>query len=180
MKGKVVQDSLEEPTEPTEASTESVVTPPTSPPNRPDPTEPVDPPTEPVAETSSRATAASRRISVDLLYLAGPKLSFPPRKNKDQTEKKYKRFVELLSSLNLNIPFTKALSEMPAYNKFLKEILSNKRSLPDWVDECRSLSLMNECSALIQNRLPEKLGDPGHFAITICLRSYRYKALCDL
>ena len=147
MKGKAVQDSPKEPTEPIEASTEPVVIPQIIPPPRPDPT-------EPVAEASSCAAAASRGASLDPLNLAGPKLPFPPRKNKDQTEKKYKRFVELLISLKLNIPFTEALSEMPAYNKFLKEILFNKRSLPDWVNECRSLSLTNECSALIQNRLP--------------------------
>ena len=99
---------------------------------------------------------------------------------KDQTNTKYERFVKVLKSLNLNIPFTEALSEMPAYTKFLKEILSRKRSIPETTDECFTMSLSNQCSALINNTLPEKLSDPGRFAITIGLGNYRYKALCDL
>ena len=95
-------------------------------------------------------------------------LPYPSKKPKDATEGKFKRFVKLLQGLNLSIPFAEALNEMPAYTKFLKEILSRKRSMSELTDEVRSLDL------------PEKLGDPGKFAITIGIGAYRFKALCDL
>ena len=67
---------------------------------------------------------------------------------------------------------------MPAYAKFLKEVLAKKRSIPELFDECNTISLTNECSA-VKNNLLVKLNDLERFAIT-SLGSRRYKALCDL
>ena len=53
-------------------------------------------------------------------------LLFPTKKSKDLTDIKYKKFVKVLQGLNINIPFTDALREMPAYSRYLKEILSKK------------------------------------------------------
>ena len=109
-----------------------------------------------------------------------PPLPFPRKKAKDLTESKYKKFLKVLKGLHINIPFVEAIDEMPAYAKFLKEILAKKRVMPDSVDECYTVALSKESSALINNTLPEKLNDPGRFAITIGLGNYRFKALCDL
>ena len=38
-----------------------------------------------------------------------------PRKKKDDTEAKYEKFIKVLKGLNITIPFSDALSEMPAY-----------------------------------------------------------------
>ena len=84
--------------------------------------------------------------------------------------------MRLLRSLHINIPFTDTLSEMPAYAKFLKEVLAMKRSIPELFDDCNTMSLTNECSAF-KNNLQVKLNDPEKFAITIGLGSRRYKAL---
>jgi len=43
----------------------------------------------------------------------------------------FEKFLEVLRKLYINIPFTEALSQMPSYAKFLKEILSNKRKLEE-------------------------------------------------
>ncbi len=107
------------------------------------------------------------------------KLPFP-KKKKDNTDAKYEKFIEVLKGLNITIPFTDALSEMPAYAKFLKEILAKKRLVPESILECNSLSLSTICSAMHKKNLPEKLCDPGRFAITIGLGNYNYKALVDL
>jgi hypothetical protein len=90
---------------------------------------------------------------------------------------KFKKFVKLLKSLSLYIPFTEALEEMPAYAKFLKEVLAKKRVIPESID---TMALSNESCALINKVQPEKLKDPGRFAITIGLGNHRFKALCDL
>ena len=84
-----------------------------------------------------------------------------PKKKKDPTDSKFKKFLKVLKSLNINIPFTDVINEMPAYTKFLKEIISKKMSIPDLIDECNCLSMSNQCSALIKNKLSEKLSDPG-------------------
>ncbi|KAL2486468.1 Aspartic peptidase domain containing protein [Abeliophyllum distichum] len=66
---------------------------------------------------------------------------------------------------------------MPSYAKFMKEILSNKRKL----EEHKTVMLTEECSAILQNKLPPKLKDPGSFNIPCTIGSlFFYKALCDL
>jgi hypothetical protein len=73
--------------------------------------------------------------------------------------------------------FTDILTQMPSYAKFLKEILSNKRKL----EEHQTVALTTECSAVLQNNLPQKLEDPDCFAIPCLIGNfYINKALCDL
>ena len=74
----------------------------------------------------------------------------------------------MLQKLNVTIPFTEALNEMPSYVKFLKEILSKKRSMAEITEECSHLDIL------------EKRPDPGKFAITIGFGQYKLNALCDL
>ncbi|XP_073120635.1 uncharacterized protein [Henckelia pumila] len=72
---------------------------------------------------------------------------------------------------------SKVLAKMPSYAKFLKEILSNKRKLVDF----ETIKLSEECSAILQNKLPPKLKDPGSFSIPCTIgKSFFSKALCDL
>ncbi|XP_010244115.1 PREDICTED: uncharacterized protein LOC104588021 [Nelumbo nucifera] len=66
---------------------------------------------------------------------------------------------------------------MPHYAKFLKEILANKRKLGD----VATVALNEECSAILLNKLPQKLKDPGSFTIPCTIGSLKInKALCDL
>ena len=66
---------------------------------------------------------------------------------------------------------------MPSYAKFLKEILTNKRK----IDDDDTVALTEECSAIIQNKMPPKLKDPGSFSIPCVIGNYVIdKALCDL
>ncbi|XP_021996223.1 uncharacterized protein LOC110893421 [Helianthus annuus] len=66
---------------------------------------------------------------------------------------------------------------MPKYAKFLKDILSNKQKLEDM-----SCVVMNEsCSAILQNRLPTKMGDPGSFTLPCLIGNMSVShALADL
>ncbi|XP_071925471.1 uncharacterized protein [Coffea arabica] len=67
--------------------------------------------------------------------------------------------------------------EIPSYAKFLKEIMTRKRKLED----CETIALTEECSAIIQNKLPPKLKDPGSFSIPCTIANVDFsKALCDL
>ncbi|XP_016487295.2 uncharacterized protein LOC107807161 [Nicotiana tabacum] len=68
------------------------------------------------------------------------------------------------------------LSQMPAYAKFLKEILSKKRK----VEETSIVKLTEHCSAILQNKLPQKCRNPRNFTIPCSLGSTKFKnSLCD-
>ena len=66
---------------------------------------------------------------------------------------------------------------MPSYAKFLKELLSNKKKLK----EHETVSLTEECSVVIQNKLPAKLKGPESFSIPCLIENVSINhALCDL
>ncbi|XP_070013294.1 uncharacterized protein [Nicotiana sylvestris] len=65
---------------------------------------------------------------------------------------------------------------MPAYAKFLKEILPNKLT----VEETSVVNVTKHCSVILQNKLPKKCGDLGSFTILCSLGSTKFKkSLCD-
>ena len=60
--------------------------------------------------------------------------------------------------------------------KILKEILSKKRKIA----EEGIVNLTATCSAIIQQKLPAKMKDPGRFTIPCSIGKYEFKkALCD-
>ncbi|KAL5565251.1 hypothetical protein UlMin_028415 [Ulmus minor] len=66
---------------------------------------------------------------------------------------------------------------MPKYAKFLREVLSNKRRL----EANEKVMLMEECSAILQRKLPPTLKDPGSFTIPCTIGDFEFdKVLCDL
>ena len=106
-----------------------------------------------------------------------PPVPYPQRLVKAKEEHKYGKFLEMLKKFHINIPFLEAITDMPSYAKFLKDLLSNKGKLL----ENATVSLTEECSAIIQNKLPPKLSDPGSFSIPCSVGDVTIrKALCDL
>ncbi|XP_057803024.1 uncharacterized protein LOC131018317 [Salvia miltiorrhiza] len=66
---------------------------------------------------------------------------------------------------------------MPSYAKFLKEVISNKRKM----GENETVNLTEECSAVLQRKIPTKIKDPGSFTIPCDIGNDRFgKDLCDL
>ncbi|KAL5563684.1 hypothetical protein UlMin_033431 [Ulmus minor] len=106
-----------------------------------------------------------------------PPPPFPQRFQKQQQDKKFQKFLDVLKQLHINIPFVEALEQMPNYVKFMKDMLMKKRRF----GEFETVALTRECSAALQSKLPPKLQDPGSFTIP-CSIGGRYcgKALCDL
>ncbi|XP_070029672.1 uncharacterized protein [Nicotiana sylvestris] len=108
----------------------------------------------------------------DITLRSGKNLEEPyaDTKGKNQEDQ------QILKQIHINIPFTVVLLQMPSYAKILKEILSSKRKL----EEVSVVMLTKKCSAILQNKLPQKLGDPGSFTISCTLGGvYFEKALCD-
>ncbi|GKB97315.1 reverse transcriptase domain-containing protein, partial [Tanacetum coccineum] len=66
---------------------------------------------------------------------------------------------------------------MPNYGKFLKELISNKHK----IEQISAAFLSDESSAMIQNKVLPKLGDPGSFLIPCNFnKTFSYNALADL
>jgi len=119
--------------------------------------------------------AKSERPITPLPYK--PKIHFPQRFAKSKLDELFKKFIEMMNKLYINVPFTEVLTQMLTYAKFLKEILSNKRK----IEEGETVNLTEECSAIIQNKLPPELKDPRSFSIPCVIGSeIAKKAMCDL
>ncbi|KAI3821357.1 hypothetical protein L1987_08923 [Smallanthus sonchifolius] len=105
------------------------------------------------------------------------RVPYPARLTQQKYAKDYGHFLELFKQLKINMPFVEALHHMPKYAKFLMDLLSNKKKL-----ETLSTVTFNErCSAVVQNKLPEKLVDPGVFSIPCLFGSLTlHHALADL
>ena len=83
----------------------------------------------------------------------------------------------MFKKLHINIPFADALDQMPSYVKFMKDILFRKRRL----SEFETVNLIEERSAILQRKFPQKLKDPGSFTIPCKIgNSIFERALCDL
>ena len=58
-----------------------------------------------------------------------PLVPYPQRLVKARKEHKYGKFLKMLKKLHINIPFLEAITDMPSYAKFLKDLISNKGKL---------------------------------------------------
>ncbi|XP_070045462.1 uncharacterized protein [Nicotiana tomentosiformis] len=105
-----------------------------------------------------------------------PALPFPQKLYIEKLDKQFERFLDMLKHVNVNLPFTEVLSQMSAYASFLKEILTKKRK----IEETSVVKLTEHCSAILQNKLPQKCGVPGSFTIPFSSGSLSFdKSLCD-
>ncbi|XP_062113030.1 uncharacterized protein LOC133824172 [Humulus lupulus] len=105
------------------------------------------------------------------------KIPYPQRLRKNNMDKQFTKFLEVFKKLHINIPFAEALEKIPSYVKFMKDILSKKRKMEDF----ETVALTEECSAILQKKLPPKLRDPGSFTISCTIgRIEGINSLCDL
>ena len=120
-------------------------------------------------EKQSSETAVETKASVPVPY--------PQRLKKNKLDKQFTKFMDVFKKLHINIPFADALEKMPSYVKFMKDILSQKRRLADF----ETVNLTEECNAILQRKLPQKLKDPGSFTIPCTIGNGIFeRALCDL
>lgn len=83
----------------------------------------------------------------------------------------------IFKKLHINIPFIKALKQMPIFMKFIKDVLWKNRRFRDY----KIVTPIEECRAISQNKLPPKLKDSSSFNIPCSIRDiFCGKAFCDL
>ena len=90
-----------------------------------------------------------------------PPVPFPQRLQKAKLEEQVSRFLNMFKKIEINIPFSRALTQMSQYAKFMKDILSKKMK----ITKEGTVSLTPNCSVVIQRTLPEKMQDPSSFTI---------------
>ncbi|GJU83094.1 hypothetical protein Tco_1285459 [Tanacetum coccineum] len=107
------------------------------------------------------------------------KLPYPERmkvRENDKPSAQHSRFLKMFKQLCLEIGLKDALVEMPKFNKWLSGLLRNKEKL----EEIAITTVNAECSAIIMNKVPEKLRDLGKFLIPCALQELdRTNALAD-
>ena len=77
-------------------------------------------------------------------------IPYPQLLKKNKLDKQFTKFMEVFKKLHINISFADALEQMPSFVKFMKDILSQKRRLSDF----ETVNLTEECSAILQRKLP--------------------------
>ncbi|GJV28910.1 reverse transcriptase domain-containing protein [Tanacetum coccineum] len=94
-----------------------------------------------------------------------PSISYPSRRNNERRREKandqIEKLYEIFKDFSFEISFTDTLILMPKFASTLKALIGNKEKL----SEMARTPLNEHCSAVILNKLPEKLGDPGKFLI---------------
>ncbi|XP_058764881.1 uncharacterized protein LOC131638338 [Vicia villosa] len=72
--------------------------------------------------------------------------------------------MEIFKQLQINIPFSEAIAQMPKYAKFMKDILTKKKR----PEEEEVVVLDAQCSAIV-SCLPQKATDPGRVTLPVTI-----------
>ncbi|GJY93705.1 reverse transcriptase domain-containing protein [Tanacetum coccineum] len=106
-----------------------------------------------------------------------PNIPYPQRLRKEKKEAQYEKFLDVIRVVRINVPLIDVLPGMANYGKFLKELISNKHK----IKQVSAAFLSDESSAMIQNKVLPKLGDPGSFLIPSNFnKTFSCNALADL
>ncbi|GJY29160.1 reverse transcriptase domain-containing protein [Tanacetum coccineum] len=102
-----------------------------------------------------------------------PSIPYPSRRNdekhRENANEQKEKFYEIFKDMSFKISFVDALTLMPKFASTLKALIENKEKL----SEMARTPLNEHCSAVILNKLPEKLGDP---AISLFMTWYEEEA----
>ncbi|GJW39117.1 reverse transcriptase domain-containing protein [Tanacetum coccineum] len=106
-----------------------------------------------------------------------PKIPYPQRLRKEKIEAQYGKFIDMIRAIRINVPLVDVLARMPNYKKFLKELVNNKHK----IEQISAAFLSDESYAILQNKVPPKLGDPRNFLIPCNFnKAFSCNALADL
>ncbi|GJR37705.1 hypothetical protein Tco_1213389 [Tanacetum coccineum] len=141
-------------------------------------TEDVQPP---VVQIQSRNPNPEPNVAPVVTPIPKASIPFPSRRNDERRKEKandqIEKFYEIFRDLSFEISFTDALMLMPKFALTLKTLIGNKEKL----SELARTPLNENCSAVILNKLPKKLGDPGRFLFMVNLRGLTTcNAIADL
>ncbi|XP_070017194.1 uncharacterized protein [Nicotiana sylvestris] len=104
-----------------------------------------------------------------------PPPAYPQRLAKQNGENQFKKFIDMMKSLSINVPLVESLEQLPGYAKFMKGLVTKKRLM-----NCETIKMTHQVSAIVHS-IAHKLEDPGTFIIPCTIGSAEFaKSLCDL
>ncbi|GJV99553.1 hypothetical protein Tco_1554805 [Tanacetum coccineum] len=121
----------------------------------------------PVVQVQPHVPNSEPVVAPVIALMPNPKLSilYPSRRNDERRREKannqIEKFYKIFKDLSFEISLTDALILMPKFASTLKTLIGNKEKL----SEMARTPLNEQCSAVILNKLPEKLRDPSKFLI---------------
>lgn len=100
----------------------------------------------------------------------------PQRLKKKNEGGKFQTFISMLKQLSINLPLIDALEQMPDYAKFMKDLVTKKRTVSrEFAND------IHHCSTIATRSLVQKKEDPRAFTIHCTIGVFNFaKALCDL
>ncbi|GJQ97768.1 hypothetical protein Tco_0008907 [Tanacetum coccineum] len=132
-------------------------------------TEDVQPPVVPVENQNPVSEPVDAPVSAPMPN-PKPSIPYPSRRNdekhRENANEQKEKFYEIFKDMSFEISFMDALDFVCPFASTLKALIGNKEKL----SEMARTPLNEHCSAVILNKLPEKLGDPGRFLIPFSSR----------
>src|SRR4051812_31816584 len=83
-------------------------------------------------------------------------LPYPHVQSRKEDARRYARFMDIFKQLHINIPFSEALEKMPKYAKFMKKMLTKKKSTRMKRQLCLMLIVVQLFKKLPQERKPTR------------------------
>ncbi|KAL4319610.1 hypothetical protein GQ457_18G010330 [Hibiscus cannabinus] len=136
---------------------------------------PFDATTSPnVVASPAKSTKFDKVCKSEEIRLPPP---FPQRLRKKKNEYQFKKYLDILKQVHINMPLVEVIEQMPNFAKFLKDIVCKRKK----VNEFETVALTEKCVAILENRLSPKLNDSSSLTIPCSIGNhYVGKALCDL
>jgi len=132
-----------------------------------------------VVKGSSEVEGSNGKVAevpIKVSPMPRPPPPFPQRLVKKTEDGKYRRFITMLKKLSISFSLVEALEQMPGYSKFMKDMVTKKRS-----DTFENDDRLQHCSAIATRSLVKKKKDPGALTIPCTIGSLHFaNALCDL
>ncbi|GJY70188.1 hypothetical protein Tco_0473891 [Tanacetum coccineum] len=82
---------------------------------------------EPTPQPKTQPTKPVKETPLPKPYK--PRIMYPRRLRNEKMEAKYRKFLDMIRDVRINVPLVDVLAEMPNYGKFLKELISNKHKI---------------------------------------------------
>ncbi|XP_070014903.1 uncharacterized protein [Nicotiana sylvestris] len=110
-------------------------------------------------EETQEEVNPSREHIVDIPEPVMPKakasMSRPPppytqRIVKQNGKSQFKKFIDMMKSLSINLPLVEALEQIPSYAKFMKDLVTKKRPM-----NCETLKMTHQVSVIVHSMAPK-------------------------
>ncbi|XP_070017943.1 uncharacterized protein [Nicotiana sylvestris] len=104
-----------------------------------------------------------------------PPPPFPQRLARKVDDSKLEKFYDILKQLSVNIPFVEAFQEMSGFAKYLKDLITKKKTTKNEV-----VNVTHRLSSIITITTVQKKEDQGAFTIPCTIGAHDFaRALCD-